>query len=876
MTDVKDVIEKRKKELLSKLKFSKKHKNKIIYALLAVVLYLGYYIRTLNIDLLKDKWPLALDPHLFFRYAKYVYEHGRFMEIDMMRFFPFGFAEGASGLIEFKLLTHVMVYFHRFLSFFNPSMPLERSLNLYPAIAFVVGGIFFFLLLNELFNKKIALMGVSFLAVNPGYLYRTMAGFTDKEALAMVFFFATVYLFFKAYKSKENFKLMMLYASLSGIATTLMVLTWGGGIFLFLLMGCSIIIETLLERIDEKDVYIYLTWMIIPTILLMLLWPQRYGLNRLLRSETTLAMLLGGAFALTYLIIVLKDYLKIKKKLSKKIPYSFSCLGIVAVLGVIFMSIRSGINYVPNFLKDLYVTLFEPVQTNRWLLTVAENKQPYLIDWINQLGQWYIFLFIAGSIILFYETVKTIKKGKWALTSSYAFFILMLIFTRYSSQSTVFNGETTIAKLAFAGSLLLFIGVVGYGFYKNYQDKELMDKVKKMDKVAVFMFLWFFFMALSARTYIRLLFVFIPVTAAIAGYFVYQTFKYISKLDNESYKIIGYVILIIFVSLIFFNHAKISMAQARHTGPSFTPQWESAMSWVQENTPEDAVFSHWWDYGYWVQHGGNRATIADGGNLYYALNHYLGRYVMTGQNEMQALEFLKARGATHLLMIKDEIGKYPAYSSIGSDVNYDRLSWIPTYYLDKNNIQEKRNETVYLYTGGTMLDDDFVYDNRLFSKNNAGLAGFFVPIAKTEDDSIVFNQPEAVLVQGGQQTIVPVNCLYFMGQEILFDVDGLDACLYIIPEILQDGRTDPLSRMLYISPRVRKGLFANLFLFNKSEHFELVYSDENKGYPLAYYGRHLVGPLKIWEINYPEELDKENIPGHYYNLTLIDPRVRNV
>jgi len=34
---------------------------------------------------------------------------------------------------------------------------------------------------------------------------------------------------------------------------------------------------------------------------------------------------------------------------------------------------------------------------------------------------------------------------------------------------------------------------------------------------------------------------------------------------------------------------------------------------IKDNTNEDGIFAHWWDYGYWVQTLGKRATIADGG-----------------------------------------------------------------------------------------------------------------------------------------------------------------------------------------------------------------------------------------------------------------------
>ena len=49
-------------------------------------------------------------------------------------------------------------------------------------------------------------------------------------------------------------------------------------------------------------------------------------------------------------------------------------------------------------------------------------------------------------------------------------------------------------------------------------------------------------------------------------------------------------------------------------------QWQKAMSWVRANTPESAVFAHWWDYGYWLQSIGERATILDGAVIHLLLD----------------------------------------------------------------------------------------------------------------------------------------------------------------------------------------------------------------------------------------------------------------
>jgi len=97
-----DELEKRKRKIFNFFKKESENdelekrksyfgkKNLIISGILAVILWIGYYIRTRNLPLLKDittgKYvPLALDPHAFLRYARYILEHRSLMSIDYMR-----------------------------------------------------------------------------------------------------------------------------------------------------------------------------------------------------------------------------------------------------------------------------------------------------------------------------------------------------------------------------------------------------------------------------------------------------------------------------------------------------------------------------------------------------------------------------------------------------------------------------------------------------------------------------------------------------------------------------------------------------------------------------------------------------------------------
>lgn len=46
-----------------------------------------------------------------------------------------------------------------------------------------------------------------------------------------------------------------------------------------------------------------------------------------------------------------------------------------------------------------------------------------------------------------------------------------------------------------------------------------------------------------------------------------------------------------------------------------TNDWLDAYQWIRENTPPDAVVASWWDYGYWTQTLGERASVADNATM---------------------------------------------------------------------------------------------------------------------------------------------------------------------------------------------------------------------------------------------------------------------
>jgi len=524
--------------------------------------------------------------------------------------------------------------------------------------------------------------------------------------------------------------------------------------------------------------------------------------------------------------------------------------------------------------------------TTRFGLTVAENKQPYFLsDWKNSFGPvffnipLFFWLFFIGSVALFNNLIQKLgKKERLILTLGYFVFLSSLIFSRYSPNS-VLNGTSNLSLLVYFGGWIIFIGGAGYFYCKRYREENF-SVFKEFNFAYILYFLILTLGIIGARGGIRLIMVLGAVSpVAVAFLIVKVSKKYLKEKEETMKLLIGIAAVIIIIAAVFtlWSYYK----QDIYTSENFAPgpyqfQWQKAMSWVRENTSQDAVFAHWWDYGYWVQSIGERATILDGGNMVVYWNYLMGRYVLTGDDERKALEFLYTHNGTHLLIDSTEIGKYTAYSSIGSDENYDRLSWISTFLMDEQQTQETKNQTMYVYPGGTAIDQDIIWkegEKEIFLPRK--IAGIGAIILKTTSEKNALNnseikilQPEAIFVYNGNQYRIPLKFAYFGNKLYEFD-SGLDAGIFIFPKlnVLSNGgvSVNNLGALMYLSSRTIRSQMVELYLFDKkTDYFKLVNSQDSlivenlkqQGLDIGdfvfYQG--FQGPIKIWEINYPKDI----------------------
>ncbi|RZD30465.1 hypothetical protein CXT76_02580 [Candidatus Parvarchaeota archaeon] len=621
----------------------------------------------------------------------------------------------------------------------------------------------------------------------------------------------------------------------------------------------------------------------------MIPFSSRYSFIRLISSVTIGLPIIVLLLLIIHKILINFGLLKfLRISFLSKFPKQLTTL----ITGVILFGILSSLPFGPfgpsfiiDQIKDIKSNLVSPA-TSRLIQTVAENRQPFFSEWANNFGPLIFnfpilfWLFFIGSVYIFNRTIISFKKkDRFYLCFTYFLFLSSVIFSRYS-QDSLFNGTNVPSLLFYSSGFLIFAYTLGYYYYSYYKN-GLFNKIRKIDMSLVFLLVFSLLGLISARGAVRLIMVLsIPVSIIVSYFVISFSIKSFKKSnDNGFIKLIISIFLILALLWAGFQLYSQDYSNAGAYIPSpYTHQWQKAMSWVRSETPQNSVFGHWWDYGYWIQSIGERATVLDGGNSISYWNHMMGRYALTGKNSEEALEFLYSHNTTHFLIDSTDIGKYSAFSTIGSDINYDRASYLPIFLKDNSLTSEKKNSIVSVYKGGSYLDEDIIYENssgeRIFLPGNRAAIGGIM-ISRDRISGYLTGPPTGVFIYNDQQIYLPLRYAY--SDEKLLDFGfGVEAGIFSFPKVSPNS-FERNGAIIYLSKRTVKSNLARIYLYNeKNSGFNLVHSEDDllvaelkKLNPeikedIIYY-QGLRGPIKIWELDYPTDIEfkEEYLETHY-------------
>ena len=874
-------VKEKTQEFCKDISKNKRLLNFILIMFMLGILVFGTWVRTQNLPILIDQTtgeyiPTALDPFYFLRITEMVYEHGGRLESDPMRC-----PSVHTGYVE-EIFPEITVWTYKLANLFG-DYSIQYIALLHPVMFFVLGIIVFFFLVWFLTGSKLAaLLSSFFLTILPAYLYRSMAGFFDHESIGMFGFFLALLtlgigLRYLENENKKKFIKTGLFGVIAGVAAGFLIAAWAGIAKIgFMIMPLSFLIVWFLKskNPDKKILIHYLVFY----ILWSFFWIFSALLFKVNSSNIINAFVFSsnGIFCFFTLGFIIVDYflilnlkkLKTIKDIDLKKYRIILSIFITVILGLILMSVAG--KSIFDLLGQILGRITDPfgITGQRLGLTVAEQKQPYLKDWISQNGSIAFSLFIMGMLFLGIEISKAFRENKNKIIFYLAWVLLLsgIMLSSISAGSALMNGTSFLSKVFYLGSLLVFgIILLWLYFNSNFNIKSNL----------VILFLWMFFTLIAGRGAIRLFFVMAPFIALSMGFAFVKLWDYFKNAKDDVLKVILGIALIIMVVLsvipfpyltyktpipfseksfsllvdepMSFSFSKIVINSGKYTGPSANEQWQNSMAWVRENTPKGSIFAHWWDYGYWVQYLGERPTISDGGHCVGHWDHFVGRYILTTPYPETALSMMKAHNVSYLLIDQTEIGKYPAYSTIGSNDSWDRVSVINLMVSDEKNIRETSTGKTLIFQGVKGVEDDIHYQknetqifipgatfSRLGSPNyKALIIGAFVDILEGENSSGI-KQPEVVIGYNNQQIRIPMRYIYF--QNKLYDFqEGLNMALLIIPSLIeseQGVRVNEFGAGIFLSERTVNSLVGELFLMNDAfgrygEQLELVHIESN-------------------------------------------------
>ncbi|MFA5953760.1 MAG: STT3 domain-containing protein [Candidatus Pacearchaeota archaeon] len=867
--------------------FSQKKVQIIITVIfLLLILFLGCFLRLQNLPILKDQTTgeylsTDLDSMYFYRIAETKLNEGTLPQIDELRSPSYNI----TWLNE--ILPNILIGQYKIMKIFSPDITFNYVATISAVFIFALIIIAFFILCFILTKSKLAgLIASTALAITPSFLFRSSRGFYDHDhlgVLAIILFLIVFILSLKNYE--KNWKQTIIWGIITGALLSFVLFSWAGGItFLFIIIPITCFFYYLLNPKNQDKFFIfYLIWIVIFSIISLI---GEYTLKQLMARFTETQGILVS-FVLIFLIL---DF--ISKKVLKKIKENEKkrlLISIIStmIIGIIFLAILK-INPL-NLLEKAWATLIYPFFkdfSGRLSSTVAENSQPYLKDLISNIGRPLFWMFILGLIFLAINFSKDItnKKNKIILSASLILIYVAILFSRVS-DSKILNGENFISQAFYLIGCIIFL----IGFFYVYSKEKFNIKPEYL-----IMFSLALAVAINARAATRSFFLVIPFMLLFSGYSISELIKNskISKDKNWKYFfiILSCILIIILILFIFWNPLnnnqgiyQISKEQGKYLGPSANYQWQNAMKWVRENTSENSIFVHWWDYGYFIQSMAKRPTVTDGGHSGGDnTDHYIGRYILTTDNPETAYSFMKTWNVSYLLIDPTEMSKYGAFSKIGSNNNWDRLSTgVDAGISSKKDIQETSTGIVRIYNMNSCVDEDIYYEKNQTKVFLPGLSvskqqriscssyliGIMIEISQ-EEDLISFNQPIGVFYYKGNQYYIPIKNIYFNNKLIIYN-EGLNSTVYIIPQLTESNQGlsyDSTGALMYLSPRVSRSLLGQVYILNdpKNKFSGITLTHKEDDTFVSYiksiyqtdeefmYYQGLRGPLKIWKINYPE------------------------
>jgi len=353
-------------------------KKYLVYVLLILLLCVAFYSRTEAVPNLGQNMVSPDDPYIFLRYATYISQHGILPSNDTLRMYPGGLEMGHEVVLSAYVGAGAFLLLHPLL----PDLTVNTVGIYFAPVMLIFTLVAFFFLTREITKHDyVSLLATASLAFIPAILYRTTAGFFEKEPLFMLFMILTFYALIKAEKLQKWY-----YGVIVGVLTFLAALSSALTILILFLIPLYYIVKVLVNKTSINDIKQYLVWMLTTFSLLVLSGQLWFSL---LLSHLQIQPAILALCILSFSLI--KMNLCWRSSLYRFILGALTFVAIYLVAAPNVLLVR--LEYLAGFL-GYHVT-------TGMISSVSENQMPTLGDIFTSLNMYFVIAICAIFALLY-------------------------------------------------------------------------------------------------------------------------------------------------------------------------------------------------------------------------------------------------------------------------------------------------------------------------------------------------------------------------------------------------------------------------------------------------------------------------------------------
>ncbi len=620
-------------------------------------------------------------------------------EWDMHRYAPTG------NQINYELgIVYITSFLHDFAGQFFGDMSLREVAFWTGAVISTLAVIPAFIFARRLTNTWGAIVATLIIVLAPNYFAHTFPGFFDTDMFYYIFSLLFIFFFVECIRAK-NIILKVLFALISIAAIGLFSISWTGYIFYIGLMGIFAVVYLIVCYLfnvgeDNQDEYSSkLMWFLHQDIIISLV--------------------------------------------------------ILAVIGAVGLAVFRGIDGVTGLFGNL-LSLLSLQSASRSiggfpnvLVSVAEMQMPSLLGSgmtsaflantngvVNGIGG--ISILFAGLIVLYQlvskawkfkstavkkvasSTTKKPPKGQRKASAKKIDDDLKLKFNLSSIEfgsdngilssrnltilyATLFVVWVVITALAvsrgsrFITTIVLPFGLMA-GIFVGLATDYIKNKLDNDKWIVAILFVLGFLTAIPL-TQINVVYGIVAFLAIVA---IGLVTIYALKPDVASKKVPlkKYVVIAALVLALVTPSVCGAFLTSENVVPGTSDSMWNAMTWVNENTPEDTVITSWWDFGYLFEIAADRQVTFDGGSQAGDRAFWLGQAMTTSDLELSAgiFRMLDSTGTVAESTLIEYTGDAGKATDILIDILPKTASDAEKTLTSKYNLNAEQAKNVTQYT----------------------------------------------------------------------------------------------------------------------------------------------------------------------------------